>query len=452
MNRIKSVAGIFSFCITSLLVHAQQKEVIADRIIAIVGDNIIKQSELESEYLQFVAHSEDVTENTRCKMLEDILYQKLLVAQAERDSVEVTDSQVDSELDRRLRYYIGQFGSEENFTAFYGKTVEDYKAELRDDVKDLLLAQTMQSKVTSNVNVTPAEVKAYFNRIPSDSLPFINAEIEIGEIVKRPPVTTEAKLEAKNKISKLRERVLKGENFSSLAVLYSEDPGSAKNGGEYKNIQRGQFVPEFDAISFSMKENQVSEVFETDYGYHFMQLIARRGEFVDLKHILITPKISDMDMVASKIKLDSIYELIRIDSLSFEQAAAKYSDNDESKNVNGLIVNPSTGSTKFEMDELGQLDPSLVFTIDKLKVGELAKPALAMTKDAKQSYRILYLKSRTEPHRANLKDDYQKIQTAALEEKKQKTIADWVNKKLQSTYVKLEDDFKTCKFDNKWIN
>ncbi len=452
MNRIKGVAVIFSFCVTSLLVRAQQKEVVVDRIIAIVGDNIIKQSELESEYLQFVAHSESVTENTRCKMLEDILYQKLLVAQAERDSVEVTDTQVDSELDRRLRYYIAQFGSEESFTAFYGKTVEDYKAELRDDVKDLLLAQTMQSKVTSNVNVTPAEVKKYFNNIPSDSLPFINAEIEIGEIVKKPPITTEAKLEAKNKISKLRERVLKGENFSSLAVLYSEDPGSAKNGGEYKNIQRGQFVPEFDAISFSMKENQFSEVFETDYGYHFMQLIARRGEFVDLKHILITPKISDMDMVASKIKLDSIYDLIQKDSLSFEQAAAKYSDNDESKNVNGLIVNPSTGSTKFEMDELGQLDPSLVFTIDKLKVGELAKPALAMTKDAKQSYRILYLKSRTEPHRANLRDDYQKIQNAALEEKKQKIIADWVNKKLQSTYVKLEDDFKTCKFDNKWIN
>lgn len=442
---------LFCYLIMTVL-YGQQKEIIVDRVIAVVGDNIVKQSELESQYIQYVKQGEDVDENSRCRMLEEILYQKLLVAQAKKDSVDISESQVESELERRLRYYIAQFGSEENFESFYGKTIDQFKTELRDDIRDLLLAQNIQSKITDKIAVTPAEVKAYFDKIPPDSLPFINAEIEIGQIVKKPPVTAEAKLEAKNKISKLRERVLKGESFSSLAVLYSEDPGSAKNGGEYKNIQRGTFVPEFDAVSFSMKENGISEVFETDYGFHFMQLISRRGEFVDIRHILIAPKVTNDDLVLAKVKLDSIYTLIKIDTLTFEEAAAKYSDDDDSKNSGGLIVNPATGTTKFEMDEIGQLDPSLVFTIDKMQQGDIAKPAVMMTKDAKQAFRILYLKSRTLPHRANLKDDYQKIQNAALEEKKQKAINEWIAKKLQSTYVKLEADYKGCKFDNKWVN
>lgn len=452
MNKNKIAILVFCLSVFFIHVYSQQKEIIADRIIAVVGDNIVKESELESQYVQYVMQSEDVSEDTRCKMLEDIMYQKLLVAQAKRDSVEVSESQVESELDRRLSYYIARLGSEEAFTAYYGKSIDDFKIELRDDVKDLLLAQTMQSKITNGIAVTPAEVQAYFNRIPADSLPFINAEITIGQIVRKPPITLEAKLEAKNKIAKLRERVLKGESFASLAVLYSEDPGSAKNGGEYKNIQRGQFVPEFDAISFTLKDKQISEVFETDYGYHFMQLISRRGEFVDLRHILIAPKTSEIDMANAKIKLDSIYNLIMQDSLTFEEAALKYSEDEESRNANGLILNPATGTTKFEMDELGQLDPSLVFTIDKLKVGGLALPSIMISKDAKQAYRILYLKSRTEPHRANLKDDYQKIQAAALAEKQQVVINEWISKKVQSTYVKLEEDYKGCKFDNKWIN
>ena len=446
----KIIVSFYVYLFFSLALSAQEK--IIDRVLAVVGSNIVIQSELESQYLQYVAQGEQPGENTKCKIFEQLLYQKLLLAQAEKDSVTVSDAQVESELDKRLRYYITQFGSEEKFVAFYGKSIDDFKIELRDNIKDLLLSQTMQSKVTNDISVTPSEVRTFFNNINPDSLPLINSEVEIGEIVKRPPVTPEAKKEAKEKIEGLRQRILKGENFVTLAALYSEDLYSAKKGGEYDTLHRGQFVPEFDAVAFRLKEKEISEVFETVYGFHFMQLLAKRGEVVDVRHILISPKVSPEDLQKAKIKLDSIYTLIQKDSISFSDAAAKFSDEDESKNNGGLIVNPQTGVTKFEMDELGQLDPTIVFTIDKMKPGEFTSPSLMATRDAKQAYRILYLKSRTEPHRANLISDYQKIQSVALASKQQKAISAWIKKKKESTYIKIADDYKNCKFDNNWVN
>lgn len=432
------------------IIHSIAQESVIEKIVAVVGSNIVMQSELETQYIQRIG--EGNSETTKCKILEELLYQKLLLESAQRDSLEVSDAQVESELERRLRFYIAQFGSEEKFVEFYGKSVEAFKSELKEKIKDLLLAQTMQGKITNGVSVTPSEVRTYFTNILADSLPLINAEVEIGQIVKKPFISSEAKTEAKKKIEEIRQRILKGENFSTLAVLYSEDPGSSKNGGEYKNIQRGMFVPEFDAVAFRLKEKEISEVFETAYGYHIMQLIERKGEMVDIRHILISPHVSPIDIQNAKLFLDSIYTLIAKDSISFSDAAGKFSDDEESKNNGGLIVNPQTGTTKFAMDEIGQLDPTLVFSIDKMKVGNISTALSMTTKDAKQAYRLVYLKSRTEPHRANLKDDYQRIQSVVLMEKQQKVINDWIKKKLLSTYVKITEDFKDCKFDNKWVN
>lgn len=442
------------FVIAALLVTftvAAQEKVI-DKIVAVVGTHPILQSELEAQYQQMLSQQEAVDEHTRCKLLEDLLFQKLLLAQAEKDSLDVTDAQVEQELDRRMRYYLQQFGSEEKFKEFYGKSSEDYKADLKDNVKELLLAQQMQGKITNDISVTPSEIKNYYNSIPSDSVPFINAEVEVGQIVKKPVVKPEAKKAAKEFIEGLRQRVLKGESFATLAALYSKDPGSSSKGGLYQGIERGAFVPEWDAWAFRLKPGEISEVFETVYGYFFIQLVERRGEVVDARSLLYFPDVEPEDMLKAKLDLDTVYTKLNADTISFSEAAAKYSEDDETKHNGGLIVNPFNGSTLFEMDEIGQVDQNVAFAIDKLKVGEYTKPMPFQTHDGKQAYRILYLKKRTEPHRANLNDDYQKIQAAALSKKQSDATNTWIKKKLADNFVRLSDEYKSCNFTNQWIN
>ena len=438
-------------CLLFILDIKAQGKVI-DRVIAVVGVNTVLQSELESQYQQIITAQEPIDDNTRCKLLEDLLYQKLLLAQAQKDSLTVTEAQVEQELDKRIRYYIHQFGTEERFVAFYGKSVDDFKNDLKDNVRDLLLAQQMQGKISSDKSVTPNDVKLYFKSIPADSIPFINSEVEVGQIEKKPRTTAEAKKEAKRKIEDIRQRIAKGEStFPAMAALYSEDPGSSNKGGLYEHIQRGQFVPEWDAWAFKLKPNELSEVFETVYGYFIIQLIERRGDEVDARSLLISPKVEATDLLNAKLALDTIYTKLLKDSITFSEEAAKYSDDEDSKNSGGLIVNPMTGDTRFQMDELGQMDQTVAFAIDKLKVGDFTKPMPMTSKDGKQAYRIVYLKTRTSPHRANLTDDYQKIQAIALAKKQQEEIQAWIKRKSIDTYVHINDDYKNCKFNNKWI-
>lgn len=426
---------------------------VIDRVVASVGTNIILQSELEAQYQQMVAAQEPMNENSRCKILEDILYQKLLLAQAQKDSLYPAESQVDQEMDRRMAYYLQQLGSEERFAAFYGKSVDDYKAEMRDKIRDIVMAQQMQSKVTGDISVTPNDVKNYYNSIPEDSIPLINAEVEVGQIVKKPKVTPEAKKEAKEKIEGIRQRIMKGEStFPAMAALYSEDPGSASKGGLYEHIQRGQFVPEWDAWAFKLKPNEISEVFESVYGYFVIQLLERRGDEVDARSLLIAPKVEATDLLKAKLSLDTIYTKLLNDTISFSDAAAKYSDDEDSKNSGGLLVNPFTGATRFQMDEIGQIDQNVAFAIDKLKVGERTKPMPMTGPDGKQAYRILYLKTRTSPHRANLIDDYQKMQQIALSKKQQEAVQKWIKRKSVDTFVRIADDYKNCTFSNKWVS
>lgn len=442
---------LFTFQLIVFISYGQEK--IIDRVIAVVGANPLLQSEVESQYQQMIAQQEAVNENTHCKLVEELLYQKLLLAQAQKDSLTVTDAQVEQEMDRRMRFYIQQFGSEERFVAFYGKSVEDFKADLSDNIRNLLLAQQMQSKITADINVTPNDVKSFFNEIPKDSIPLINSEVEVGEIVKKPMVTPQAKKEAKEKIEGIRQRIMKGESsFAAMAALYSEDPGSANKGGLYEHIQRGQFVPEWDAQAFKIKNGEISEVFETMYGFFIIQLIERRGDEVDARSLLIAPKVDAADLLKAKLTLDSIYSKLSVDTTTFSEMAAKYSDSEESKNNGGLIVNPATGSARFQMDELGQMDQNVAFAIDKLKVGEYTKPMPFSTRDGKQAYRILYLKTHTSPHTANLTDDYQKIQAIALAKKQNAAIQAWIKKKLVGTYVHITNDYKNCNFSNKWVN
>jgi len=319
-------------------------------------------------------------------------------------------------------------------------------------VQEQLLIQTMQQKITQDVKVTPSEVFDYFHSIPKDSLPYISAEVEIGRIVKKPILSEDSKIEAKKKAEELRQRVLNGDDFSFLASVYSDDPGSAAKGGELGFFKRGTMVPEFDAVAFRLKnKGDVSEVFETQYGYHFMQLIERRGEEVNVRHILIKPKSTRKDLNRAKTFLDSVYQLITVDSLSFAKAAEKFSDEDESKNNEGIIINPNSGTTEFSMDELSKIDPTIFLAIDKMKPGEISKPTLTSSPDGSETYSIIYLKSQTEPHVANEKDDYQRLQDAALTKKKADVVDDWVKEKLADTYVKLDSDFYSCDFQHQWV-
>lgn len=423
----------------------------ADKVVAVMGGKIILESDVQSQYMEYVAEKA-ATPDTRCKVLEDLLYQKLLLLEAEKDStIIISDAQVDAEMEKRLNYYINQFGSKEKFEAFYGKTEQQFKDELRGDVKDILLAQQMRSKVTEGLTVSPEEVRKYFEAIPADSISPINSQVEIAEIVKKPVLSAAEKSLAKQKIEELRQRVLKGESIANLAILYSDDPGSAKNGGLYKDIGRHQFDPEFEKRAFSLNDGDISEVFETQFGYHFLQVVHRHGELVDVRHILIVPKVSDEDMARAKASLDSIYQAVLKDSITFGEAAARYSDDKNTKYSAGVILNPQTGLSRWDMDQLGQIDPTISFTINGLKVGDMSAPAFYNTPDAKQAYRIIKLNNITKPHKANLTDDYQLIQSASLARKQQKTINEWINRKLrEGIYVKIDPEYSSCKFQNNW--
>lgn len=428
---------------------ARSQEKLIDEVVGVVGGNVILFSDIETQYLQLKAQGNLLGgSQLRCQILESLLYQKLLLNQAELDSVEVSDSRVESAMDARLRYFINQFGSQEKLEEFYQKSVLEIKEEMRELVRNEIKISEVQQKITENLQITPSDVKEYFYSMPPDSIPLIDVEYEIGQIVKNPPITVEELSRSYDKIKALRDRIMKGDNFSTLAILYSEDPGSAGKGGELGMFNRGTMYPEFEAAAFNLNNpGDVSEIIKTEAGYHIIQLIERKGEYINARHILIQPKVSPESMEMARAKLDSVAQLILTDSLTFEQAVLKYSD-DPNRISGGWIINPETNSTRFASD---QLDPSLFFIVDKLDVGEISQPVRFLTDENKEAYRILYLKIRTEPHRANLQDDYDKLKNWARANKQDSLISDWINEKIEDTYIKVNEKYASCTFLNNWI-
>ncbi len=423
-------------------------EYIIDEVVAVVGKNIVLESDVETQYLMYRNQggiSGDAT-GIRCAILEDILYQKLMISQAEVDSIEISDVQVDAELDRRLGMFINQFGSQEKLEEYYNKSLFEIKQELYDIVKNQLITQQVQSGIVQSVSVTPSEIRSFYRSLPEDSIPLIKTEYVIAEIVKEPPVSVEEKIRVKEQLLDLRRRILKGESFSTLAILYSQDPGSAKKGGELGFYGRGQLYPQFEAVAYKLKEGEISNIVETEAGYHIIQMIERKGDYINVRHILLTPKVSSEDLMKARNELDSIAQLIRADSVSFEEAVVRFSDA-ENKNSGGLLINPYTGGTSFEAE---QLDAQVSFTIEKMEVGEISDPVPMKTEDQKDAYRLLKLIKRTPPHRANLKDDYSKIQEWALQDKQKRIVDEWINDKAAKTYIRIVDRYKKCDFTNDW--
>ncbi len=420
-----------------------------DEVVAVVGKNYILLSDIENQYLQMrlqggVTSSESTA---KCQILENLLFEKLMLHQAELDSIEVTPDQVDSELDRRMRYFINQFGTQEKLEKFYDKSVIEFKSELREVITQQMKIEKVQGNITEKTRVTPSEVKTFYKELPKDSIPLVGSIVEVSQIVKKPPISPAEKFEIKEKLRKLRERVINGESFEALSRLYSEDPGSAKLGGDLGLHGRGELYAEFEAVAFKLKPGEVSEIVETEAGYHIIQSIERRGDFVRVRHILLRPKVSPVALAEAKIYLDSIGQLIRSDSIKFEDAVKQFST-DGSKNNNGLLINPYTGSGDWPVD---QLDPKIFFVVDKLQVGEVSQTVLMEDEKGEEAYRILTLNKRTLPHRANLADDYDQIQNWALQLKKQEAIKKWISINSKKTFIKISDNYKDCEYQQKWF-
>lgn len=431
---------------TTLPVKAQDK--VIDEVVAVVGSHPVLYSDVEVQFMQMKAQTTVAdAAAARCQIFEQLLFQKLLLYQAEVDSIVVDDEQVNATLDQKLRYYIQQFGSQEKLEDFYDKSILEIKEEFREPIREQMLSEQVQRKITESIKITPTEVKKFFEKIPADSIPVIPMKYEVAQIVKEPDVSAEELSASREKITALRNRILKGEKFSTLAVLYSEDPGSASKGGELGFFGRGDMAPEFEAAAFSLKNKEdMSEVIRTKFGFHIIQLIERRGELINARHILIIPKVSPLDLLKAKNELDSISGLIAKDSISFEKAALKFSD-DPGKVNNGLLINQASNNSVFPAD---QLDPKIFFVIDKLDVGSVSAAVPYSTEDGTSAYRILKLVSRTQPHKATLKDDYDQIQEWALNEKKGKAVAKWIADKSKTAFIRIDDKYKNCTYQYNW--
>ncbi len=441
----KSAIAILSIILFISVAKAQTRTHTLDKIAGVVGNSIILQSDIELKYATFLAQGNQPNPDIKCQILQSFLTQKLLAQQAIIDSVDVKDDEVDAEVDRRMRGMISRAGGQDRLEQFLGRSVIQYKDEIRPDLKEGLVAQKMQQKITTDVNTTPQDVKKFFNAIPKDSLPTINKEVEVGEIVFNPKLNNAEKDAYRQKAEDLLKRVKSGEDFAALARLYSQDPGSAPEGGDLGFGDRNTFVKEFTAWAFRLKAGEMSPVFETDFGFHFLQVIERRGEQVHVRHILIVPVTTPASLDRAKAKADSVYDLMTHNKrIDFSTAAAYYSDDRETKFNGGMLLNADNVDTRTTYIPTNRLDPQVALTTDTMKVGSISKPQLFTDQGGKKSYKILYLKSTTNAHKVNLEQDYPKIKEYATNAKINRTISEWFEKKRKQTFIKIDPEYQSC--------
>lgn len=427
-------------------VKAQPK--LVDGVTAVVGRNIVLKSDIDQQLENFKRQEVPGQEISRCSVFEDLLLEKLLLHQADLDSIKVSDEEVQMNIDRRIDVFVQQIGSRQKLEQYYKKSIIEIKEEMEPYIRDQMIAQRMLQSITKDVEITPTEVRQFFRAIPTDSLPLINTQVEYAQIVRYPKPGKEAIQQTIDRLKELKNRIKEGSSFSTMAVLYSEDPGSAKSGGEYEGIKRGQFVKEFEAVAFNLKEGEISDPFRSEYGYHIVQLLKRRGEELDLRHILIKPKISTENLDVTRKFLDSVRTMIKEGEITFEEAAAKFSADENTRLNGGVVMNPQTGDSRWET---GQLDKQVFYALENMEEGDLSEPKFFRDPQGKEDYRLLKLKVETAPHRADLKTDYQRIQQMALQQKKDKVLQDWIKTKLKTTYVRVNNDYLNCDFKNDWI-
>ena len=443
INKLKLTAIAVFLCGSML-----SAQVTVDGIAGVVGNNIVLNSDVEQQLLQYQAQGLEVDTALRVQVLEDLLFQKLMLHQAVLDSVVVTENEVFNEIDSRINNFILQLGGEDQLESYFDKKIYEIKEEMFEPIENSLLIQRVRYDITSAVTITPSEIRAYFSTFPTDSLPTVNEEVEVAQILKLPPPSASAISETKKKLDKLKDRINKGESFGTLAILYSEDPGSSRNGGLYTSIKRGMFVKEFEAVMFSLEEGEVSEVFKTEYGYHIAVLEERRENEVDIRHILMSPKISPIDLNNAKELLIEVRDSILNGDLLFEKAALSHSDDEATKFNGGKLINSNNGTSKFE---IAHLEQGVNSAIENLEIEAISQPIYLKMDDGKEAYRMFILLDRKELHQVNLIDDYKKIRDLALESKKDKSIEKWISKSLEKTYVRVNELYKSQDFQYNWI-
>ena len=438
---MKKLLGILIILTVSINTLSAQEKLV-DRIIATVGNAQILQSDLELEYTQFLAQGNKPDDKIKCYILQQLLTQKLLAQQAVIDSVEVSESEVDDQLNFRIRNMVQRAGGKERLEEFLNRSILQHKEEMRPAVAEQLKGNKMQGQIVSKIDVTPEEVKRYFNSLDADSLPYFNTEIEYAQLVINPVLTKEEKDQFRKKAEGYRQQVLNGSDFGTIARLYSED-GSAPYGGELGFNTRENWVKEFSANAFRLKKGEISPVFETQFGFHFLQVLERRGEEVNVRHVLVKKQATFESLNRAKAKIDSVADLIRNNKLTFNQAASIYSDDQNTKYAGGVVSNMEDRSTLIPMD---QLDDVEVFNaIDPLKVGEISKPIVYTDKRlGEKSYRIYYLRSRIPPHKANMEQDFAKIKEAARQDKINRTLSEWFESRRETTYIDINPEFLSC--------
>ena len=442
MNKLKYLF-LASILFSAFIAKGQTNLLILDKIAAKVGSELILVSDVEEQFDYLEDRKGFAEDFDRCLILHNLMAQKLLVSQAILDSIEVQDEEVDSQLDARIDHTLGLMQNDvKMFEEYYGQSINEVKSGFREDLKSQMLADRMRGSILSGINTTPSEVKEFFNQIPKDSLPYFNSEVEVGEIYYYPPLNDVEREKAREKASSLRERIaVGGEDFAELAKLHSDD-GSANSGGDLGWVKRGTFVPEFDAVVFNLEDGELSTPAETEFGFHIIQLINRRGNSVHCRHILIKPKKTEEDFKIAFEKLLEIRRKVEADSISFIKAVRLYSNKkQQSFNNGGRMINPNTGQTFFQVNEL---DPDIYFATDSMDIKQLSKPIEFTDQRGERFYRMVYLFSRTNPHKADLRQDYSKIKNAAVESKKGLHFEHWMANKIGSTFIKVDELYNQC--------
>ena len=442
---MKKLLVLLLFILTNNLLFSQT----IDKIEAIIGSEILLTSDIENQYNQILSQGIIQTNNIKCDILDELLYQNLLIHHAKIDStIEITEDEVNQEVNKRITFFESQLGSLNKVEEYFKRSIDNMKEELSIVVTDQLYTQKKQNIIINNVNITPSEVKDYLNTLENDDIPLIPTQLELSQLVILPKLSSEKKKSIKEKLDGFRSRIYSGEDFKVLATLYSDDVVSANNGGELGFMSRGELLPEFERAAFRLKDNEISEVVETKFGFHLIQMIERRGEQINARHILIKPKFNSSSIKIASDKISIIKNEIDSGLISFDDAVVKYSE-DNSKNNGGLIINPSTGSTDFTFDEL---DPSIKYIVQNMNIGEITSPSLTKSDDGSQAaYRLIRLNNMVEEHKANVTNDFDVIKGYALSDKKQKYIDQWIVDNINDTYIQINENFSSCSCYNKWI-
>lgn len=420
-----------------------------DGIIATVGDYIILDSDIDKSFLELSSQGNSIKNITRCQMLGKLMEDKLYAHQAVQDSIIVKDEEIKEKLNEQVSYMVEQLGSMDKVVQYFKKSSEDeFRTELFDIIKMNKLGAEMQKKIIDGVEITPEETRNFFKAIPTSDLPVFGAEMEVAQIVVAPKISEEEKQRVINRLKEIKAEVLAGASFKTRAVIYSDDRGSASSGGFYKINRKTQFVKEFKDVAFSLGEGEISDPFETEYGYHIIMVEKIKGQEVELRHILMMPKVSDQALKDAKEKILTIKRKIENNEITFAEAARTMSDEKETRANGGVLINPKTQDTHFE---LTKMDPSLYSEVSNLKDKAITAAILDDDPRSGKKYKIITVTDRIDQHTADYARDYVKIKDLALKENQIKAIAKWTDEKIKETYIKINGEYKDCTFTNNWL-